>query len=401
MRADDSANAIDHRVAPRFMPAIAKKVTTELVIEMLRERREGASLKDIERRHHLSKVTVWMWMSKYKGLDEQSYPLVRQLQEENRELQVALARAERRCTMSTMFIKHMEPSRKKRAWTSADMRTTFSVDRALSNKIMGVGKDAMGTKPRPLPVAHLVAMMKNYLAQNPSHGLLTMYHAVFHGTPGGLGRVRKAYSQARLTLKQRARRKITLPKRVLKPMEVQGKPDCVWSMDFVHHVLADGTRFQILTAIDDFNKEAVICEALPGSSSTAVVEALAKCGRTGLPKSIRTDNGKEFKGAIYTSWTDNHGVARIYSRPYHCRDNAYIEQFNGVLRKEVLAYYEFRSLAEAQRMLDDWRMRFNLSRPHGALGGLSPLQFAYASTNGANPGRTSRMPSVSPNIRDL
>jgi len=66
-------------------------------------------------------------------------------------------------------------------------------------------------------------------------------------------------------------------------------------------------------------------------------------------------------------------------------ENTYTEQFNGILRNEVLNFYEFQSLGEVQRMLDDWRKRYNLSRPNFALGGLSPLQYAYAAAQGKAP----------------
>jgi putative transposase len=370
----------------RFMPSIAKKVTTDVMIDMLRARREGAKNTDLQRVYKLSAATVSTWMTKYEGLDAHSYPRVRALEEDIRRLRVQVATLTGDLSASVAVIKHMEPSRRKRAWMLPVVRSKFALDKRTSNKILGVGKSATGSRPQPPPIAHLVAMMKHYLAENPGHGLPTMYQAILRGTPGGIARVRKAYSHARLTLKQRARKKVPLPSRVLRPMAIQGELDQVWSMDFLHHVLADGTRFQILNVIDDFNREAVVSKAMLTTNSNAVVNSLtaaALCGR--LPKCIRTDNGTEFKGPVYRGWADEQGVKREYSRTYHCKDNAYIEQFNGILRKEVLNFYEFQSLGEVQRMLDDWRKRYNLSRPNFALGGLSPLQYAYAAAQGRAP----------------
>jgi len=224
-----------------------------------------------------------------------------------------------------------------------------------------------------------------------------MYQSILRGTPGGIARARRAYSHAGLTLKQRARRKVQLPLRVRRPMAIQGALDQLWSMDLLHHRLADGTRLQILNVIDDFNREAIVSEAMLTTSSSAVVTALTTAAKYGrLPKCIRTDNGKEFKGPAYRDWADDQGVRREYSRPYHCKDNAYIEQFNGILRKEVLNFYEFQCLGEVQRMLDDWRKRYNLSRPNFALGGLSPLQCAYAAAEGRAPAIGARYSQKAP-----
>jgi putative transposase len=381
----------------RFMPSIAKKVTTDLMIDMLRARRDGASHKELQSKYGLSRVTIWSWLSRYEGLDARSYPRVRALEEEIRRLQVQGARLSAHLNASLSVIKHMEPSKRKRAWMLPAIRTKFALDKRTSNKILGVGKDATGSRPQPPPIAHLVAMMKHYLAENPGHGLPTMYQAILRGTPGGIARVRKAYSHAGLTLKQRARKKIPVPDRIRRPMAIQGALDQVWSMDFLHHRLVDGTRFQIFNVIDDFNREAIVSEAMLTTSSSTIVTALttaATCGR--MAKCIRTDNGKEFKGPAYRGWADEQGVRLEYSRPYHCKDNAYIEQFNGILRKEVLNFYEFKSLVEVQRMLDDWRKRYNLSRPNFALGGLSPLQYAYAAGQGRAPVLGGRYSQKSP-----
>lgn len=91
----------------------------------------------------------------------------------------------------------------------------------------------------------------------------------------------------------------------------------------------------------------------------------------------RTDNGGAFKSTVYCDWARANQIERTYIRPRVSTDNAYVERFNGTLRSEVLDRYKFRSLAEVQRMIDDWRIRYNVSRSNSGLGGLSPLQYAY------------------------
>ncbi|WP_368482931.1 transposase [Desulfovibrio sp. DV] len=64
--------------------------------------------------------------------------------------------------------------------------------------------------------------------------------------------------------------------------------------------------------------------------------------------------------------------------------NGHIESFNGRLRDECLNAQTFRSLAEAKRIIEDWRKDYNTVRPHSALAGMSPEEYRRA-VKGENP----------------
>jgi putative transposase len=59
-------------------------------------------------------------------------------------------------------------------------------------------------------------------------------------------------------------------------------------------------------------------------------------------------------------------------------DNALVESFNGRLRDECLNANWFLSLADARSKIETWRRHYNESRPHTALGWLTPQEFALA-----------------------
>ena len=67
-------------------------------------------------------------------------------------------------------------------------------------------------------------------------------------------------------------------------------------------------------------------------------------------------------------------------------DNAYIETFNGSLRDECLNLHWFDTIAEARQLIEAWRIDYNVSRPHMALGNLIPAEYAA--------GITTSMPSI-------
>ena len=60
--------------------------------------------------------------------------------------------------------------------------------------------------------------------------------------------------------------------------------------------------------------------------------------------------------------------------------NGYSESFNGKLRDELLSQELFGSLGEAQVLAERFRRHYNESRPHSALGYLTPAAFAAAFT---------------------
>ena len=61
--------------------------------------------------------------------------------------------------------------------------------------------------------------------------------------------------------------------------------------------------------------------------------------------------------------------------------NAWIESFNGRIRDELLNLWPFDSLLEAQVLIGDWRVDYNLNRPQSSLNQSTPDQFRKTWTN--------------------
>ena len=96
----------------------------------------------------------------------------------------------------------------------------------------------------------------------------------------------------------------------------------------------------------------------------------------GLPKIIRSDNGKEFCGKAMLEWAHQRGVQLRLIEPGKPNQNAYIESFNGRLRDECLNEHWFPNLLQARSVIETWRREYNGERPKKALGGMTP--YAYA-----------------------
>jgi len=155
------------------------------------------------------------------------------------------------------------------------------------------------------------------------------------------------------------------------------RPNQAWSMDFMADQLGDGGKMRFLTVIDVFTREALaieVGERLRGEDVATVLNRLVR--QRGAPSAMFVDNGAEFTGQIVDLWAYHHKVRMDFSRPGTPTDNAHIESFNGSFRDECLNLNWFTSIAEARTKAETWRRDYNESRPHMALNGLSPTEFA-------------------------
>ena len=188
-------------------------------------------------------------------------------------------------------------------------------------------------------------------------------------------RVDRLYAQAALQVHRRKRKKVPAADR--QPL---GRPDAanaVWSMDFVFDRSADGRVIKCLTIVDDATHESVAVKperAIGGITVTRILDDLAIT--RGLPKMIRTDNGKEFCGHAMLTWAHIQNVTLRLIEPGKPNQNAYIESFNGRFRDECLNEHWFLNLAHAQTLIEVWRREYNEERPKKALGGLTPAAYA-------------------------
>lgn len=188
-------------------------------------------------------------------------------------------------------------------------------------------------------------------------------------------RVYRLYRLQGLALRRR-RRKRAAGLRVL-PLAVPNRRNQRWSMDFISDALASGRRFRVLSVLDDGIRKALALEvdsSLPGRRVAQVLERLI--AKHGKPQLIVVDNGPEFAGRLLDQWAYEHGIKLHFIEPGKPVQNAYVESFAGKLRDECLNGHWFTTVADAQQTIEAWRREYNEIRPHSALGGRPPEEFA-------------------------
>jgi len=196
------------------------------------------------------------------------------------------------------------------------------------------------------------------------------------GVPVGKTRVQRIRREEGLQVrkKQKKTRRLMVSEPVRQRAEHRNH---VWSWDFVHDQTDHGSRFRILSLIDEHTRE---CHALiPGWSIRAtdaigyIEEAMNKYSR---PEYIRSDNGPEFIAYALQDWLEEQHIQTAYIRPGAPWEQGFVESFHDKLRDELLNREIFSSLREAEVLLEEWRKEYNEIRPHMSLEYLTPAEFS-------------------------
>ncbi len=256
----------------------------------------------------------------------------------------------------------------------------YMVDKGLSERrslaVMGMSASALRYEPRPDRNVELRERILALAHRHRRYGVGMIYLKLRQeGRQVNYKRVERLYQEARLQARRRKRKKILLGER--QPLLRPTSANQVWSMDFVFDRTAEGRVIKCLVIVDDATHEAVAIEverAISGHGVSRVLDRLALS--RGLPKVIRTDNGKEFCGRAMVAWAYERGVQLRLIEPGKPNQNAYVESFNGRLRDECLNEHWFPSLLHARTQIETWRREYNEERPKKALGGITPAAYA-------------------------
>ncbi len=222
----------------------------------------------------------------------------------------------------------------------------------------------------------IVRELRQLAQRQPRWGCKKMTHFLKHqGHAWNHKRIHRIYQELALNLQRKPRKRLA-PRTAL-TLEVPGQSDQSWSLDFMSDSLSDGRVFRTLNVIDDYNREALCIEAdtsLPAERVVRVLEQLLDS--RAAPKQIRMDNGPELISRRLQAWAQEKQIELAHIQPGKPAQNAYIERFNRTYREDVLNAYLFDSLQEVRTITERWLEDYNTLRPHAALKGLSPRQFA-------------------------
>lgn len=187
-------------------------------------------------------------------------------------------------------------------------------------------------------------------------------------------RTYRIYSEESLQLRQRKKKKLDRPRM---PLVVPIAKDIRWSMDFVSDQLTNGRRFRVLNVKDDHTKELLgqlVAFSISGALVSRFLNQLIEV--RSAPDQITCDNGTEFTSKAMFFWQKESGVKLAFIQPGKPMQNGFVESLNGRFRQECLNQHWFRSIEEAEEIIEQWRNHYNHERPHSSLNYMTPVAFA-------------------------
>lgn len=166
------------------------------------------------------------------------------------------------------------------------------------------------------------------------------------------------------------------------------QPNELWQMDFKGHFsLLDNAICHPLTITDDHSRFNLCLKACSNQQTLTVKQSLTNVFRMyGLPDMILTDNGAPWgiagrasaDGEVTLSslevWLLTLSIKVIHGRAYHPQTQGKEERFHRTLKTELLQYEQFYNIGHCQSKFDKWRDKYNLVRPHEAIGLKTPAQ---------------------------
>lgn len=154
------------------------------------------------------------------------------------------------------------------------------------------------------------------------------------------------------------------------------RPNAVWCTDITYIWTCDG--FVYLTSIMDLYSRKIIAWTLSTNMETScVIDTVNKAKErrdTSLPLIIHSDRGSQYVSRAYREATEK--MERSYSHKGYPYDNACIESFHSLIKREWLNRFRIQDYHQAYRLVFEYIEAFyNTVRIHSHCNYMSPDQF--------------------------
>jgi putative transposase len=155
-------------------------------------------------------------------------------------------------------------------------------------------------------------------------------------------------------------------------------PNQVWVVDITYIWTREGMLY-LASVMDLFSRRIVGWALLERMTVDLVNQALDAAYQANKPKPgliHHSDRGSQYASKEYRSKLEQYGMVSSMSRKGNCYDNACIESYHSVLKRELVYLTKFKTKQEAKQQIY-WYLEFfyNRKRIHSYLNYLSPHRF--------------------------
>ena len=156
-------------------------------------------------------------------------------------------------------------------------------------------------------------------------------------------------------------------------------PNKKWTTDITEFHIAGG-KLYLSPILDMYNSE-IISYVISTAPKFAQVITMIDMAFDKIPNNtgliFHSDQGWQYQHKTYSNALKKKGIIQSMSRKGNCLDNSIMENFFGVLKREMFYGHEdsFKSLYSLEQAIDEYIEYYNSKRIKMKLGGLSPYQF--------------------------
>jgi len=174
----------------------------------------------------------------------------------------------------------------------------------------------------------------------------------------------------------------TLPvhENVLNQQFTADAPHQVWMADITYIGTDEGWLY-LASILDLCTRKVVGWHVDERMTKELAIQALEKAVQRERPRGEvlhHSDRGSQYASHEYQKRLLAYGMKSSMSRKGNCYDNACVESFHSLLKKELVYQEKFRTREEAKRKLFEYiEIFYNRQRLHSALGYQTPVEYEH------------------------
>ncbi|EKC6408305.1 IS3 family transposase [Staphylococcus pseudintermedius] len=156
------------------------------------------------------------------------------------------------------------------------------------------------------------------------------------------------------------------------------QPGSVWVADITYVYTKEGWLY-LATVMDLFSRRIIGWAMAPRMTKELVISALNKAYTIQEPREgliHHSDQGSQYASIEYQNLLREKGIQSSMSRKGNCYDNACIESFHSIIKKELIHHQDYKTRNEAMFSIVEYILTFyNSKRVHSTLNYMSPIEF--------------------------
>ena len=155
-------------------------------------------------------------------------------------------------------------------------------------------------------------------------------------------------------------------------------PNQVWMTDITYIPCREG-RMYLASVMDLYTRSIVgwrLASRMTVDLVLAALDDAYACKKPAEGLLHHSDRGAQYASEAYRTKLQQYAMKASMSRKGNCYDNACIESFHSILKKELVYCTRFKTKAQAQQEIFEYiEIFYNRKRIHGSLGYVSPSRF--------------------------